>query len=215
MDQKCDRCLSTRCVCNTPRDPWFPTDSVLAVRMLRDAFAEFEALSASHPEDERLRRSAAECRTFLGGLVSSDMLRVFVEEEYGYRYWTWNFPGTVDELIAEWKAGRIPSVGYIYRGEFKGTCEQVETPSFDPFPGVSDEEYLAHPEKYDVEDEALLKELGGMWDVFLSKYDATCHIHEESDSVLSINEKRFSWTAEVDHDFVLQDLTKMLRAENE
>lgn len=36
------------------------------------------------------------------------MLKVFVVEEYGYAYHIWEYPGTVDELVADYRAGRAP-----------------------------------------------------------------------------------------------------------
>jgi len=135
------------------------------------------------------------------------MLKIFIEEEYGYAYHTWNFPGSVEELIAEWKAGRIPHVGYVFGKEFRGTCEPVETPEFEPYPGVSDEEYLANPDKYPDKEEDL-QELCRMWEVFLSRYDAECHIHEEDDSSLKIGNQRIPWTAAVDHGSVQSDLIR-------
>lgn len=35
-------------------------------------------------------------------------LRILLEEEYGYRTWLWEYPGTKEQLIADWKAGRAP-----------------------------------------------------------------------------------------------------------
>lgn len=34
--------------------------------------------------------------------------RVLVMEEYGYRYWEWEFPGDADAVVAWWKG--LPSV---------------------------------------------------------------------------------------------------------
>lgn len=33
---------------------------------------------------------------------------VIVDEEYGYRHWLWIYPGTKEELIADWKVGKAP-----------------------------------------------------------------------------------------------------------
>lgn len=35
-------------------------------------------------------------------------MRISVEEEYGLRLWHWDYPGTEEELIADWKALRGP-----------------------------------------------------------------------------------------------------------
>ena len=33
---------------------------------------------------------------------------VHIEEEYGFRNHHWHYPGTIDELVADWLAGRAP-----------------------------------------------------------------------------------------------------------
>lgn len=35
-------------------------------------------------------------------------VKIFISEEYGYRSWSWDYPGTKEELIADWKAKRRP-----------------------------------------------------------------------------------------------------------
>lgn len=37
------------------------------------------------------------------------MMLVFVEEEYGYRSWLWEYPGTPETLVTDFKSGRFPS----------------------------------------------------------------------------------------------------------
>lgn len=156
-------------------------------------------------------------------------MRIFIDEEYGYREWTWDFPGTVEELIAEWKAGRIPPVGYVHGREFRGTCEPADTPRPDPYLGVTEEMYLADPDKYDeaylsspeslenIEDTDEFREYCKLWEVFFSKYDAECHVHEEEDSVLRIKDgegkvvRIIGWTAEVDHGHVTERLIQQVR----
>ena len=39
--------------------------------------------------------------------------KVWVTEEYGYREWLWIHPGSVDDVVADWKAGRIPSCIHV------------------------------------------------------------------------------------------------------
>lgn len=123
-------------------------------------------------------------------------MKVFIDEEYGYRYWTWHFPGTMDELIAEWKAGQTPrGVGYVYSKEFLGTIEQAGTPE--------------SPEEHDeTNEEAIVENLGKEWDKFFSAHDARCFIHEEDDSWLYTPIGNFSWEAKVDHSFVSNDIMK-------
>lgn len=53
-------------------------------------------------------------------------VKVSVEEEYGYRLWTWDYPGTVEELVADWKAGVAPLNFFDpSMSDFKGTLVLV------------------------------------------------------------------------------------------
>lgn len=36
-------------------------------------------------------------------------MKIFIEEEYGYAYYLWDYPGSIEELIADYRAGRAPS----------------------------------------------------------------------------------------------------------
>lgn len=59
-------------------------------------------------------------------------MKVFIEEEYGYRYWVWDFPGTASELVSEWCAGHVPPVGYVYGPQYRGSITPAEDADFDP-----------------------------------------------------------------------------------
>ena len=51
---------------------------------------------------------------------------VFVEEEYGYRIWLWTYPGTKEELVADWKAGKAPLNFFNpSQGSFGGKMEEI------------------------------------------------------------------------------------------
>lgn len=55
------------------------------------------------------------------------MISVFIREEYGYRYWRWDYSGTHEELIADWKAGLAPLNFFDPSvGEYKGTMTQLD-----------------------------------------------------------------------------------------
>ena len=41
------------------------------------------------------------------------MLKIYIEEEYGFRHWVWNYVGTKKQLIADWKAGKYPTENYL------------------------------------------------------------------------------------------------------
>jgi hypothetical protein len=42
------------------------------------------------------------------------MLKIYLEEEYGFRHWVWSYSGTKKQLIADWQAGRYPTSSYFY-----------------------------------------------------------------------------------------------------
>lgn len=52
------------------------------------------------------------------------MITVFVEEEYGYRYWVWETGMGADELVAWWK-GMDPSTYFISPATLPGKAVQV------------------------------------------------------------------------------------------
>ena len=56
------------------------------------------------------------------------MVKVFVEEEYGYRLWVWAFPGNIEDLIVDWMAGKAP-INFFNPsvGKFAGEMRQVAT----------------------------------------------------------------------------------------
>ena len=55
------------------------------------------------------------------------MIKVFVEEEYGYRYWIWEYPGTKEELIADWKAHKAPLCYFDPRNsKFEGELKSAD-----------------------------------------------------------------------------------------
>lgn len=60
------------------------------------------------------------------------MLKILVVEEYGYRNWVWEFPGSKEELIRDWQAGQRPD-GFFnpsrpkkYKGMIKLIRRSVE-----------------------------------------------------------------------------------------
>jgi hypothetical protein len=122
-------------------------------------------------------------------------MRIFIDEEYGWRYWCWDYPGTADELRADWEAGRIPpGLGYVGRTPgFRGTATEIEPMKsyWDRLEAETkgDEEWDLDEEKFDEAIGALGKE----WDKFLSEYDAQMDIHEEDDSSLRIGDLTVPW----------------------
>jgi hypothetical protein len=54
------------------------------------------------------------------------MIKVFIDEEYGYRYWIWTYPGTAEELIEDWKKGNAPLNFFDPSvGNYKGTMFEL------------------------------------------------------------------------------------------
>lgn len=61
---------------------------------------------------------------------------IFVDEEYGVRSWLWEYPGTPEELIADWKAGLGPFL-LPKSTKMRGTIKQVSQRTN---PGLSPED---------------------------------------------------------------------------
>ncbi len=104
-------------------------------------------------------------------------MRVYIDEEYGWKLWVWTYPGTPEELVADWKAGRVPALGYLQKsGGFRSlSLERLEEPKCGNGPWAGEEE---EAEWY----EAMRAE----WDRIMGTMDAFCHLHEEDDSWLKI-----------------------------
>jgi hypothetical protein len=129
---------------------------------------------------------------------------IFIDEEYGWRYWRWDYPGTPDELRADWQAGRIPpGLGYVGRTpSFRGTITEIEPmkPYWDRLEAEGDEWDLDE-EKF----EATVEALGRGWDKFLSEYDVQMDIHEEDDSSLRIGDITVPWVFARDDEAMVLD----------
>ena len=56
------------------------------------------------------------------------MLKIILQEEYGFRWWKWLYDGTKEELISDWIAGNAPLTcganGLL--GEFRGELIEVD-----------------------------------------------------------------------------------------
>ena len=142
--------------------------------------------------------------------ASNSALLVFIEEEYGWRYWRWEYPGTADELRADWKAGRVPKdLGYVASVPgFRGTITEIE-PMADYWErveagteGLSDEAALA---VIDANEKELVEELGREWSKFLAGFGAQAHIHEEDDTWLQIGDEMLPWPFKYDEEAGLEE----------
>jgi hypothetical protein len=130
---------------------------------------------------------------------------IFVDEEYGWKYHRWDYPGTSEDLREDWKAGRIPpGLGYV-RSEpgFRGTIEEIE-PMGEFWArleietaGMSDDEADAFMA---ANEERIMEGLGGEWARFLAGFGAQADIHEEDDSALSIGDEVLPWPFQRDDD---------------
>jgi hypothetical protein len=54
------------------------------------------------------------------------MISIFVIEELGKAYWRWEYPGTVVELLHDWKTCRAPS-WYGCAQNYRGNLVQLHT----------------------------------------------------------------------------------------
>ena len=129
---------------------------------------------------------------------------IFIEEEFGWRHWRWDYPGSESELRLDWRAGRIPpGIGYVSGvAGFRGTIEEVEPAAEhshkleDATAGMSD----AEVGKYLDENEELLRsDLIKEWGRFLAGFDAKAHIHEDEDTTLTIGDETLPWVLRTDY----------------
>lgn len=152
-----------------------------------------------------MRSHRADADFYEGTGSYRNALRIYVEEECGYREWVWTFFGTVEELVQEWKAGRRPiyptvwadplSPSYFHRGyrtapHFHGEVHEITwRPKYcrqRPKPFLVDPDLVwmnglgAHP--YIVETGYPLLCIDGR-----DGFDGRAHVHEEDDTVLDIS----------------------------
>ena len=107
----------------------------------------------------------------------TDTLTVFIEEEYGYRYWIWKFKGTRDELLAWWTS--LESVIPFFFNPFNpsegmaklGTMTELE------------DDCVIYDDKggYTIDKE---KEAKWLEATFAENYSFAMHIHGDDDSSL-------------------------------
>lgn len=81
------------------------------------------------------------------------MLNVFLNEEYGYRHWWWEFPGDIEELIVEWNTGHAPFLGKPYVGTLTELPSQAspDNPFSSAMAGVSGSYTVHRPGEQTVE----------------------------------------------------------------
>lgn len=54
--------------------------------------------------------------------------RILVVEEYGYRHWWWDHPGSIEEVVKDWEAGRGPTNFFDpSEGAYAGTMTEIQT----------------------------------------------------------------------------------------
>lgn len=136
--------------------------------------------------DQFLRRAD---KDFLDGTGHyANHLRILVEEEYGFRDWLWTYPGTIQQLVEDWKEGRRPispsrraatNYGYSEFRWYKGELDEVYWDR-DYYVGSDGEEHVhrwlslvetgAHIGFARTEDD----------------FDGLAHVHEEHDSWLKV-----------------------------
>ena len=125
------------------------------------------------------------------------MLKILVEEEYGFRWWLWKFTGSKEELITDWKNGRIPLKKITVNGQsppkknFRGTLteislDEVEVHRFNPkykdlwvMDGLNNKEAFKTPE-YKALQEQFAVELAEKWPI-------RAHIFVEEDTYLIVD----------------------------
>jgi len=103
-------------------------------------------------------------------------MKVYVDEEYGYREYLWEYPGNKEQLKKDFFAGRIPLWPM-------GIAPTEEEPEFDGY----------FRKMLRTEIRALHNKGDGK---IFERVDAMIHIHEVEDSDLSFADERYPWPPE-------------------
>lgn len=117
-----------------------------------------------------------------------NQLRILIAEEYGFRDWLWTYPGTIQELVADWKAGRRP----LYPGRYARHGQA--TTGLRCFSGEIDlvywdrDYYMGADREEHVYRRLVLAETQSTIDCIRNEndLDGTAHVHEEDDSYLRV-----------------------------
>lgn len=88
------------------------------------------------------------------------MVRIFVEEEYGFRYWQWDFPGSAADF-EKWFS-ELPSVSPFYQDP----AAKIAELNLGEVKNLAGEDYLAFLD-----------------DVVNTGYQFYLHLHEDDDSL--------------------------------
>jgi hypothetical protein len=75
------------------------------------------------------------------------MIRVFVEEEYGYAHATWVFPGTEEELNAWWQKTNEPEIAFLSIGSLKRAIEEQGLGYICPLLALPENNYEPFPKE--------------------------------------------------------------------
>lgn len=71
------------------------------------------------------------------------MINIFINEEYGYRHFWWEYPGTLDDLVVDWNSGNVPFAEILGRGDipkpYQGTLTElpIDFNSDNPFAALT------------------------------------------------------------------------------
>jgi hypothetical protein len=151
-------------------------------------------------EWERLNRPD---RDFLDGTGPyKNHLRIHIDEEYGYKEWLWTYPGTVRELVEDWKAGYRPVFGRhswnwswkwsseLERKGFRGELDEITWKEYSlPSPGLQTGVLRSLPSRRQRSEHPIIVETGQPV-TFLTDIDSfhgEAHIHQEDDSWLKVS----------------------------
>jgi hypothetical protein len=104
--------------------------------------------------------------------ISNDLkskTQVTICEEYGYRWWIWEFPGTTDQLRTYWNnevMTNVEKAGCLFRPQnLKGKLKKASVDNH------------IQPTVFMIDDELITRD---------QEKENFCHIHETEDSYLKI-----------------------------
>ena len=159
-------------------------------------------------------------------------LRIYLEEEYGYREWLWTYPGTAEELVEDWAAGNRPlAPRYQGRGwsrpgwrpDYRGDFDEITwRPNYcrqRPDPWIVEHlgDYTMGTGRRETSIYPLLIQTG--YPVLCIEgrdgFDGTAHVHEDEDSVLNVSYFRVRGLhnpeVEIVPHMVLEEMSKLAK----
>jgi hypothetical protein len=131
--------------------------------------------------------------------------KVWIVEEYGYRHWVWEHPGTLADVVSDWQNGTCP-VNFMGLREgvgYRGSCVEFR-PSDDVWERAEamvkdiDVDEMSENHPFVVAAVAML-EVENSHEAIMARhgFHATAHVHEHDDTALTADGVKYGpWWVE-------------------